>query len=158
MTFQDLHVVAEFATRLRQVWHKIAGQIFSQWWASSHSTGPSLTKRWLWRGVTRESGDGWIDGQISTFHIILPAKLLHVTGRYYRNRSVRKCQQIDWNGLQCNTAGLPVSHKMSTQCWLNVGPPFSTLAQHSITIGWTSRVCWGARVKVTWKLQIFGTV
>ena len=33
-----------------------------------------------------------------------------------------------------------IKHETSTQCWSNVGPPSTTLAQHWFNIGWMSRV------------------
>ena len=43
-----------------------------------------------------------------------------------------------------------------TQCWLNVGPPSSTVAQHWANIGLLSPVCWGCSlVHVTFFLQLF---
>ena len=38
----------------------------------------------------------------------------------------------------------PVPNKQETftQCWFNIGPPSSTLAQHWTSTGWTFRVCW----------------
>ena len=56
--------------------------------------------------------------------------------------------------LNCKTPACPVTgpsgvagwhpskHETSTQCWVHVGPPSSTLAQHKPIIGWRSRVCW----------------
>ena len=33
-------------------------------------------------------------------------------------------------------------HETSTQCWTNIGPPSTTLAQHWSNIGSMSRACW----------------
>ena len=37
----------------------------------------------------------------------------------------------------------PGKHETLAQCWVNVGPSSSTLAQHYPKIGPMSRVCWG---------------
>ena len=37
---------------------------------------------------------------------------------------------------------MPSKHKTSTQCWINTGPPATTLAQLRYNIGSMSRACW----------------
>ena len=36
----------------------------------------------------------------------------------------------------------PNKHETFSQCWHNVEPSFTTLAQHCSNIGWKSRVSW----------------
>ena len=36
----------------------------------------------------------------------------------------------------------PFKHEMSTQCWIIVGPPATTLAQHWTSIKLMCRICW----------------
>ena len=44
--------------------------------------------------------------------------------------------------LCASLTSLPTRHDTSIQCWTNVGPPSTTLAQHCSNIGSMCRVCW----------------
>ena len=46
--------------------------------------------------------------------------------------------------LHPNASLLPGVHETPTQCWIVVGPPSATLAQHWSSVGSASRVCWNS--------------
>ena len=62
----------------------------------------------------------------------------------------RRCDFVSFKIIDPTAAAAaftarPSKHETFSQCWFDVGPSSSTLAQHCTNIGWTSHVSWGGK-------------